>query len=51
MDNVEPLGGFEKTVIALGLGLIALVLKSSREMTKQRAEANRFRWTDKNRWE
>jgi hypothetical protein len=35
----------------LGGVLVLLALAGQREAQKKAAEATRFRWTDKNRWE
>ncbi len=50
-DDQRPLDGLEKTMIAAGVGFVAIVLKSAHNLQKRRMDDNRFRWTDKNRWE
>lgn len=50
-DVAVIMGKFGLGGAALGGVLVLLALAGQREAQKKAAEATRFRWTDKNRWE
>lgn len=50
-DAAVVMGKFGLGGAALGGVLVLLALAGQREARKKAAEATRFRWTDKNRWE
>ena len=50
-DAAVVISKFGLAGAALGGALVLLALAAQREARKEAAEATRFRWTDKNRWE